>query len=130
LFNIERYLTLALFTLICLPTVHAQSAQHVPARYRVESKETATLYVGKKGKFNIVLLDQYGNRLDSPGDLRTTITVTTLDTLEGEALKSEPHHRPLGITALSIFFLIGSLISFIAGFSLLRPGSFLEPMWD
>lgn len=44
-------------------------------------------------------------------------------------MKSEPHHRPLGITALSIFFLIGSLISFIAGFSLLRPGSFLEPMW-
>ena len=37
--------------------------------------------------------------------------------------------RPFGITALSIFFLIGSVISFIAGFSLLRPGSFLEPMW-
>src|SRR5437870_6821840 len=81
-FDIGRCLTLALFLLICLHIVHAQKAQRVPTTYRVETRETATLYVGKKGKFNIVLLDQYGNRLDSPGDLRTTITVTTLDTLD------------------------------------------------
>ena len=37
--------------------------------------------------------------------------------------------RPLGITALSVFFLIGSLISFTAGVSLLMPGGFLEPLW-
>ena len=36
---------------------------------------------------------------------------------------------PLGIAALSVFFLIGSLISFTAGVSLLVPGGFLEPMW-
>jgi hypothetical protein len=82
LFDIARCLTLSLLILTCLHIVHAQSTQHVPARYRVETRETATFYVGKKGKFNIVLLDQYGNRLDSPADLRTTITVTTLDTLD------------------------------------------------
>ncbi len=82
LFDIGSCLTLALFLLICLPIVQAQKAQRVPTTYRVETRETATLYVGKKSKFNIVLLDQYGNRLDSPGDIKTTITVTTLDTLD------------------------------------------------
>jgi hypothetical protein len=37
--------------------------------------------------------------------------------------------RPAGITALSIFFAAGALISFISALSLLFPGSFLEPMW-
>lgn len=37
--------------------------------------------------------------------------------------------RPGGVTALSIFFMAGALISFIAGLSLLIPGSFLEPLW-
>jgi len=41
--------------------------------------------------------------------------------------KSEP--RPVGITALSIFFLFGATMSFIAFVSLLFPGSILEPMW-
>jgi hypothetical protein len=36
--------------------------------------------------------------------------------------------RPLGITALGLFFLAGSLISFTAGMSLLVP-RFLEPLW-
>jgi hypothetical protein len=36
--------------------------------------------------------------------------------------------RPFGIVALSVFFLIGSLISFTAGLSLLVP-RFLEPIW-
>lgn len=37
--------------------------------------------------------------------------------------------RPAGITALSIFFLFGATMSFIAFVSLLFPGSILEPMW-
>jgi len=37
--------------------------------------------------------------------------------------------RPLGITALSIFFLFGATASFLSFVSLLFPGSFLEPMW-
>jgi hypothetical protein len=37
--------------------------------------------------------------------------------------------RPLGITALIIFFLSGTLISFLAGLSLLVPSAFLEAMW-
>ncbi|MEK6336127.1 MAG: hypothetical protein AABM67_14445 [Acidobacteriota bacterium] len=37
--------------------------------------------------------------------------------------------RPIGIAALSLFLLIGSLISFTAGLSLLVPGSVLEPLW-
>jgi hypothetical protein len=37
--------------------------------------------------------------------------------------------RPLGITALSIFFLFGTAASFVSFVSLLFPGSFLEPMW-
>jgi len=37
--------------------------------------------------------------------------------------------RPLGITALSIFFLFGAAASFISSVSLLFPGSFLEQMW-
>ncbi len=37
--------------------------------------------------------------------------------------------RPVGITALSIFFWAGAVISFIAAVSLLFPGSFLEPLW-
>ena len=42
-------------------------------------------------------------------------------------IKSET--RPVGITALSIFFWFGALMSFIAFVSLLFPRSFLEPMW-
>ncbi len=37
--------------------------------------------------------------------------------------------RPIGITALSIFFSFGATMSFISFVSLLFPGSFLEPMW-
>lgn len=37
--------------------------------------------------------------------------------------------RPAGITALSVFFAAGALISFTSCVSLLFPGSFLEPMW-
>jgi hypothetical protein len=45
------------------------------------------------------------------------------------SFNGQSYRRPFGITTLSIFFLIGSLISFTAGFSLLTPGSFLEPIW-
>jgi hypothetical protein len=37
--------------------------------------------------------------------------------------------RPIGVTALSIFFLFGAAVSFLSFVSLLFPGSFLEPMW-
>ena len=42
-------------------------------------------------------------------------------------VKSEK--RPLGVTALSLFFLFGAAASFLSFVSLLFPGSFLEPMW-
>jgi hypothetical protein len=42
---------------------------------------------------------------------------------------TESETRPVGITALSIFFLTGAAISFISFVSLLFPESFLEPMW-
>jgi hypothetical protein len=42
---------------------------------------------------------------------------------------SEFQKRPRGISALSIFFLAGALISLTASASLLFPGSFIEPMW-
>jgi hypothetical protein len=44
-------------------------------------------------------------------------------------MTTESKIRPLGITALSIFFAFGAAMSFIASVSLLFPGSFLEPMW-
>lgn len=37
--------------------------------------------------------------------------------------------RPGRITALSIFFMAGTIISFTSAISLLSPNSFLEPMW-
>ncbi|HZF13816.1 MAG TPA: hypothetical protein VFE33_33910 [Thermoanaerobaculia bacterium] len=37
--------------------------------------------------------------------------------------------RPSGITALSIFFAAGTVISLTCAVALLFPGSFLEPMW-
>ena len=37
--------------------------------------------------------------------------------------------RPFGITALIIFFLVGSQISFLAGISLLIPSAFFHEMW-
>ena len=37
--------------------------------------------------------------------------------------------RPGGITALSIFFAAGALISFTAGLSLLFPNSIIEAIW-
>ncbi len=37
--------------------------------------------------------------------------------------------RPLGITALSIFFAVSTAITFTAAISLLFPGGFLEPLW-
>ncbi|HJP91932.1 MAG TPA: YrzE family protein [Pyrinomonadaceae bacterium] len=57
-----------------------ESSQKLSMRYRVETDETATFYVGQPGKFKVVLLDQNGKRLDAPMDLETTITVTTLAT--------------------------------------------------
>ena len=42
--------------------------------------------------------------------------------------KSESR-RPWGITALSVFFLVGAAISLIAAISLLLPNSFLKAMW-
>jgi hypothetical protein len=42
---------------------------------------------------------------------------------------TESETRPLGITALSIFFAFGAVVSFLSFVSLLFPGSFLEPMW-
>jgi len=44
-------------------------------------------------------------------------------------LKAARTSRPRAITALSIFFVAGAVISFIAGMSLLRPNSFLESIW-
>ena len=44
-------------------------------------------------------------------------------------LKEAGIPRPRAITALSIFFVAGATISFIASMSLLLPNSFLEPMW-
>jgi hypothetical protein len=41
----------------------------------------------------------------------------------------ETETRPLGITALSIFFMFGAAVSFVSFISLLFPGSFLQPMW-
>ena len=38
--------------------------------------------------------------------------------------------RPVGVTALSIFFSFGAVMSFVAFTSLLFPGSFIEPMWQ
>jgi len=81
LFNIASYLGFALLIPIALHIVQAKSAQPGPARYSVETRETSTFYVGKKGKFNIVLLDQYGKKLKAPNDLKVTITVTVLDSL-------------------------------------------------
>jgi len=37
--------------------------------------------------------------------------------------------RPIGITALSFFFVFGTAMSFITVVALVFPGSFLEPMW-
>jgi len=37
--------------------------------------------------------------------------------------------RPVGVTALSIFFSAGALIAFTSELSLLWPGSPLEPIW-
>jgi hypothetical protein len=44
-------------------------------------------------------------------------------------IATESKIRPLGITALSIFFVFGAAMSFVASVALLFPGSFLEPMW-
>lgn len=42
---------------------------------------------------------------------------------------AELKKRPRGISALSIFFLAGSLISLTASASLLFPGNFIVPLW-
>ena len=41
----------------------------------------------------------------------------------------EPKKRPLGITALSMFFMAGAVICLVASLSLLLHDSFIEPMW-
>ena len=73
-----------LLTLAQMPTLTVGEAQEVFQknffRYRVETDQTATFYVGKQGSFKIVLFDQYGKRHAAPEDLKTTITVTTLGT--------------------------------------------------
>jgi hypothetical protein len=37
--------------------------------------------------------------------------------------------RPSGITALSLFFMFGTVMSGLAAIMLLMPGSVLEPLW-
>jgi hypothetical protein len=37
--------------------------------------------------------------------------------------------RPIGVTALTIFFLVGTFLSFLAGLSLLVPSAFFNAMW-
>lgn len=37
--------------------------------------------------------------------------------------------RPAGVTALSIFFMVATVIALVALISLLFPNGFLEPMW-
>jgi hypothetical protein len=44
-------------------------------------------------------------------------------------MTSELYERPRGITAFIVFFLVGTLISFLAGLSLLVPSTFFEAMW-
>jgi len=44
-------------------------------------------------------------------------------------MNAQSQKRPFGIAALSMFFLLGSLISLTAAVSLLLPGSFLQPIW-
>jgi len=40
-----------------------------------------------------------------------------------------PADRPLGVTALSLFFTVGALISGLSAVALAFPGSRLEPLW-
>jgi hypothetical protein len=44
-------------------------------------------------------------------------------------INSELRGRPVGITALIIFFLAGMLLSFLGGVSLVFPSPFFEAMW-
>ena len=44
-------------------------------------------------------------------------------------MKRESEGRPGGITALSVFFVVGAVISFTSCVALLFPGGLLEPMW-
>ena len=37
--------------------------------------------------------------------------------------------RPFGVTALSVFFLIGAVINLTASLSLIFPNSFFKPIW-
>ena len=39
------------------------------------------------------------------------------------------HQRPKGVTAVSVFLFFGAIVSGVATASLLRSGSWLEPMW-
>src|SRR2546422_4170659 len=43
--------------------------------------------------------------------------------------RADRRHRPAGVTALGVFFLIGAGVALASGVSLLFPGSLLEPMW-
>src|SRR5437868_9383883 len=72
----------ALSLLMGWPGAQAQSLQRMPLRYVVETKETATFYLGKEGKINLALLDQNGYRVKAPRAFRMTITATTFDSLD------------------------------------------------
>jgi hypothetical protein len=43
-------------------------------------------------------------------------------------LRSIKVNRPIGVTGLSIFFLVATVITFVAASSLVFPGGFLEPV--
>jgi len=77
---------LCVFSLVVIPTLTPgeapQDFQKTYLRYRVETDQTATFYVGKEGSFKLVLFDQYGKRVAAPKDLKTTITVTTLSSVD------------------------------------------------
>ena len=44
-------------------------------------------------------------------------------------MSGESRRRPLGVTAIAIFFAFGALASGVSLVSLLLPGSILEPVW-
>ncbi len=46
-----------------------------------------------------------------------------------QSARDAKHRRPVGITALSLFFVFGALMSGLTFLMLLFPGSVLEPLW-
>lgn len=71
-----------LLFVLYLPNAKTSVSDKEPKIYKIETKKTATFYTGKDGEITIFLCNENGEPVRATRNIQTTITATTLSSLE------------------------------------------------